>query len=166
MRRVLPKRRRHVTAKGHCGNSGFFVTVGFYEDGLPGEVWFDVAKAGTQMKAVGHGLAMMISVALQYGAPLDALLDTLSDFAPNDFPTAFAKTIREIVSDERTNPDFSEQVYTEPPSEEVGTTQPGPEAVGWTPVSTHVTTTEVEIEDPDEWTNPTYTPNEDESSRD
>lgn len=162
MRRVLPKRRRHVTAKGHCGNSGLFVTVGFYEDGSPGEVWFDVAKAGTQMKAVGHAMAMVISVALQYGAPLEALLDTLSDFSPNDFPTAFAKTIREIVSGERTNSNikvFSEQVYTEPPSEEVGVPQPGPEAVGWKP-------TEVEIEDPDEWTNPTHTPHEDESSRD
>lgn len=93
----LPHRRRISTVGGRCGNVKFFVTVGFYDDGRPGECFFDVAKAGTQMRAVGHAMAMMVSIALQHGASLSTILDTLSDFSPDDFPTAFAGAMREAI---------------------------------------------------------------------
>lgn len=97
-RSPLPHRRRISTVGGRCGNVKFFVTVGFYEDGRPGECFFDVAKAGTQMRAVGHAMAMMVSIALQHGASISTILDTLGDFSEDDFPTAFAKAMREAIS--------------------------------------------------------------------
>lgn len=96
-RSPLPHRRRISTVGGRCGNVKFFVTVGFYDDGRPGECFFDVAKAGTQMRAVGHAMAMMVSIALQHGASISTILDTLSDFSPDDFPTAFAGAMREAI---------------------------------------------------------------------
>lgn len=136
-RSTLPHRRQISTVGGRCGNVKFFVTVGFYEDGRPGECFFDVAKAGTQMRAVGHAMAMMVSIALQHGAPIDTILDTLSDFSPDDFPTAFAKAMREAIEvGPKSEPDIE-------------------------PVQFASQDVIVEVEDEDEWTTPTYTPHED-----
>ncbi len=138
-RAPLPHRRRISTVGGRCGNVKFFVTVGFYNDGRPGECFFDVAKAGTQMRAVGHAMAMMVSIALQHGASISTILDTLSDFSPDDFPTAFASAMREAIEVGPGAPHVPETV--EPAEAE-------PAQV-------------IEIEDEEEWTNPTYTPHED-----
>ena len=144
-RSPLPHRRRISTVGGRCGNVKFFVTVGFYEDGTPGECFFDVAKAGTQMRAVGHAMAMMVSIALQHGASISTILDTLSDFSPDDFPTAFAVAMREAI--------------------EVGPGEVSVSGAPHTPETVEFSEAEsvrvIEIEDDEEWTNPTYTPHED-----
>ena len=46
MRRVLPQRRAAETFNLRFWNQSFTVTVGFYADGTPGEVFIDSGKTG------------------------------------------------------------------------------------------------------------------------
>lgn len=52
-----------------------YVTVGFYEDGTPGEVFFRMHKIGSQIQGLLDIIATSISIALQYGAPLDVFVN-------------------------------------------------------------------------------------------
>ena len=46
MRRVLPQRRAAETFNLRFWNQSFSVTIGFYPDGTPGEVFIDGGKTG------------------------------------------------------------------------------------------------------------------------
>ncbi len=84
-RRRLPTTRKGVTRKFeiHGGDAGeprifdVYVTVGLYDDGAPGEVFVKVGKAGSELSGVYAALSLVISMALQHGVPLRALLDKL-----------------------------------------------------------------------------------------
>jgi ribonucleoside-diphosphate reductase alpha chain len=54
------------------------VTVGLYEDGLPGEVFIRMAKEGSTVSGLMDSFATAVSVALQYGVPLQILCDKFS----------------------------------------------------------------------------------------
>ena len=51
MRRVLPQRRAAETFDLRFWNQPFTVTVGFYADGTPGEVFIDSGKTGQDIQA-------------------------------------------------------------------------------------------------------------------
>lgn len=55
-----------------------FFTVGMYDDGRPGEVFIDVAKAGTALRAWAGSTAKLMSLMLQYGVPLHEMIDALA----------------------------------------------------------------------------------------
>ncbi len=84
-REVLPDRRRSWRRKAVVAGQSCYLTVGLYSDGRPGEVFVDVAKAGTAMKAMLSTIAIYMSIALQHGAPLKTLLDAVDglDFEPS-----------------------------------------------------------------------------------
>jgi ribonucleoside-diphosphate reductase alpha chain len=48
-----------------------------YGDGRPGEVFIKMAREGSTLSGVMDGLALSISIGLQYGVPLKALVDKL-----------------------------------------------------------------------------------------
>jgi len=78
-RERLPERRRSLTQKmsihdEHGRETGIFVTTSIYEDGRLGEVFVGAAKMGTTMRGVMDALAMVISIALQHGTPVEALV--------------------------------------------------------------------------------------------
>ena len=50
MRRILPQRRAAETFNLRFWNQPFTVTVGFYADGTPGEVFIDGGKTGQDMQ--------------------------------------------------------------------------------------------------------------------
>ena len=50
MRRVLPQRRAAETFDLRFWNQPFTVTVGFYPDGTPGEVFIDGGKTGKDIR--------------------------------------------------------------------------------------------------------------------
>jgi ribonucleoside-diphosphate reductase alpha chain len=58
---------------GHEG----YITVGMYEDGRPGEVFIKMAKEGSTLSGIMDGLALTISLGLQYGVPLKVFVDKL-----------------------------------------------------------------------------------------
>ena len=51
MRRVLPRRRAAETFHLRFWNQSFTVTVGFYADGTPGEVFIDGGKTGQDIQS-------------------------------------------------------------------------------------------------------------------
>jgi ribonucleoside-diphosphate reductase alpha chain len=73
----MPVERASVTHKFSVGGHEGYITVGMYEDGRPGEVFIKMAKEGSTLSGVMDGLALTISLGLQYGVPLKVFVDKL-----------------------------------------------------------------------------------------
>ena len=86
-RRRLPDERQAITHKFSINGHEGFLTVGLYEDGQPGEVFLLMAKEGSTISGLMDSFAQAVSVALQYGVPLQILVDkfTHSRFEPSGF---------------------------------------------------------------------------------
>lgn len=78
VRRRLPNERRSLTHHFSVGGQEGYVTVGLYEDGLPGEVFIRMAKEGSIVSGLMDSFATAVSLALQYGVPLQILCDKFS----------------------------------------------------------------------------------------
>ena len=78
VRRKLPDERQALTHKfdivGHEG----YITVGLFEDGSPGEIFLVMAKEGSTISGFADAFAQAVSYALQYGVPLQVLVDKFS----------------------------------------------------------------------------------------
>ena len=77
-RRRLPDERRSLTHHFSVGGQEGYVTVGLYEDGLPGELFIRMAKEGSTVSGLMDSFATAVSLALQYGVPLQILCDKFS----------------------------------------------------------------------------------------
>jgi ribonucleoside-diphosphate reductase alpha chain len=76
-REKLPTERASITHKFSVGGHEGYVTVGMYEDNRPGEVFIKMSKEGSTLSGVMDGLALTLSIGLQYGVPLKVLVDKL-----------------------------------------------------------------------------------------
>jgi len=74
VRRRLPDERKAITHKFQIGNHEGYLTVGLYEDGSPGEIFIVMAKQGSAISGMMDAFATSVSMALQYGVPLKALV--------------------------------------------------------------------------------------------
>jgi ribonucleoside-diphosphate reductase alpha chain len=74
-RRKLPSERQSITHKFSIGGHEGYITVGMYETGEPGEIFIKMAKEGSTLSGFMDGFALSVSVGLQYGVPLKALVD-------------------------------------------------------------------------------------------
>jgi len=110
-RTKLPETRYHGVTKrvSACGYE-FYLTVNFYPDTLkPGEVFIIIASTGSVISGFVDALALTISVALQYGVPIEVLLGKYRHMrfepqGPPDYSSlvdAFAVAIEEIVVEMR-----------------------------------------------------------------
>lgn len=70
VRRRLPDERHSLTHHFSVGGQEGYVTVGLYEDGLPGELFIRMAKEGSTVSGLMDSFATAVSLALQYGVPL------------------------------------------------------------------------------------------------
>jgi len=77
-RRRLPDERRALTHHFSVGGQEGYVTVGLYEDGQPGEVFIKMAKEGSTVSGLMDSFATAVSLALQYGVPLQVLCNKFS----------------------------------------------------------------------------------------
>jgi ribonucleoside-diphosphate reductase alpha chain len=86
-RRKLPDERKSITHKFSVGGHEGYIIVGMYEEGTPGEIFIKMAKEGSTLSGFMDGLALSISIGLQYGVPLKALVDKLTNtrFEPSGF---------------------------------------------------------------------------------
>ena len=86
-RRKLPDERQAITHKFSVNGHEGYITVGLYEDGLPGEIFLVMAKEGSTISGLMDAYATAISIALQYGVPLQTLVDKFSHmrFEPSGF---------------------------------------------------------------------------------
>ena len=73
IRRTLPQRRAAETFDLRFWNQPFTVTVGFYADGTPGEVFIDGGKTGQDIQSTARDAAVVLSLALQHGAPIETI---------------------------------------------------------------------------------------------
>jgi ribonucleoside-diphosphate reductase alpha chain len=74
-RRRMPDERRAITHKFQIGNHQGFITVGLYDDGTPGEVFITMSKEGSVISGLMDSFATSISIGLQYGVPLEVLVN-------------------------------------------------------------------------------------------
>ena len=83
-RRYLPKRRKGYIREAYVGGHKVFLRTGEYEDGSLGEVFIDMYKEGASFKGLLNCFAVLASKALQYGMPLEELVDsfTFTRFEP------------------------------------------------------------------------------------
>lgn len=77
-REQLPQRRLCETISFTLGGLTYQATVGFYSDGRPGEIFLDCAKSGTDAQINARDAAIALSMALQFGASLEAVRGALS----------------------------------------------------------------------------------------
>jgi ribonucleoside-diphosphate reductase alpha chain len=86
-RRRLPDERRAITHKFSIQGHEGYITVGLYEDGKPGEIFLVMAKEGSVVSGLMDSFATAISLALQYGVPLEVLVNKFSHarFEPSGF---------------------------------------------------------------------------------
>jgi ribonucleoside-diphosphate reductase alpha chain len=87
LRKRLPAERQAVTHKFEISGHEGYITVGLYQDGTPGEIFLKMAKEGSTISGLMDSFATAISLALQYGVPLKALVDKFSHarFEPAGF---------------------------------------------------------------------------------
>jgi ribonucleoside-diphosphate reductase alpha chain len=89
VRRKLPDERRAITHKFDIQGHEGYITVGIYEDGNPGEIFLVMSKEGSTISGLMDAFATAISLALQYGVPLEVLV---KKFAHTRFePSGFTK---------------------------------------------------------------------------
>jgi len=86
-RRKLPDERKSITHKFSVGGHEGYITVGMYAEGAPGEIFIKMAKEGSTLSGFMDGMALSISIGLQYGVPLRTLVDKLTNtrFEPSGF---------------------------------------------------------------------------------
>jgi ribonucleoside-diphosphate reductase alpha chain len=75
MRRRLPSKRHGLTQEAKVGGNKIFLRTGEYEDGSLGEIFIDMHKEGAALRSVMNCFAMLVSIALQYGVPLEILVE-------------------------------------------------------------------------------------------
>ncbi len=73
-RRRLPDERKSITHKFRVAEHEGFITVGLFEDGTPGEIFITISKDGSTLSGIMNALALSISLNLQYGVPLEAIV--------------------------------------------------------------------------------------------
>ena len=100
-RRKLPDERRAITHKFSINEHEGYLTVGLYEDGQPGEIFLVMAKEGSTISGLMDAFATSISIALQYGVPLQTLVDkfTHTRFEPSGFTKNPEIPIAKSISD-------------------------------------------------------------------
>jgi ribonucleoside-diphosphate reductase alpha chain len=102
-RKRLPDERRAITHKFSISGHEGYITVGLHEDGKPGEIFLTMAKEGSVVSGLMDSFATAISMALQYGVPLEVLVSKFSHarFEPSGFTNnknvPFAKSIVDYI---------------------------------------------------------------------
>jgi ribonucleoside-diphosphate reductase alpha chain len=102
-RRKLPDERHSITHKFDIAGHEGYITVGLFDDGTPGEIFLTMAKEGSTISGFADAFAQAISYALQYGVPLQVLVDKFSHarFEPSGMTknpeVRFAKSIVDYI---------------------------------------------------------------------
>jgi ribonucleoside-diphosphate reductase alpha chain len=87
VRRKLPDERKAITHKFDIQGHEGYLTVGLYEDGMPGELFVTMAKEGSTISGLMDAFATQTSYSLQFGVPVKFMVDKFSHmrFEPSGF---------------------------------------------------------------------------------
>jgi ribonucleoside-diphosphate reductase alpha chain len=86
-RERLPDTRRSMTHKFDIQGHEGYITVGFYPDGRPGELFITMAKEGSTIGGLMDTIGTLVSMGLQYGVPLSVFVNKFAHqrFEPAGF---------------------------------------------------------------------------------
>ena len=100
----MPRERQSITHKFSLGGHEGYITAGMYEDGTVGEIFLtDIGKEGSTLRGMMNSFATAISIALQYGVPLETLVRKFAymRFEPEGITTnpeiPFAKSMPDYI---------------------------------------------------------------------
>jgi ribonucleoside-diphosphate reductase alpha chain len=103
-RKRMPRERQSLTHKFSLGGHEGYITAGLYEDKTVGEIFLtDIGKEGSTLRGMMNSFATTISIALQYGVPLETLVRKFSymRFDPEGMTTnpeiPFAKSLPDYI---------------------------------------------------------------------
>jgi len=78
-RKRMPRERQSITHKFSIGGHEGYITAGMYPDGTVGEIFLtDIGKEGSTLRGMMNSFATAISISLQYGVPLETLVQKFS----------------------------------------------------------------------------------------
>jgi ribonucleoside-diphosphate reductase alpha chain len=77
-RERLPDRRGHELVDFDHGGFRYTAGVGRFADGRLAEVFFNVAKSGTEIETTARDAAIVASLALQHGATVETIRHALT----------------------------------------------------------------------------------------
>jgi len=103
VQRRMPVERQALTHKFNIAGHEGYITVGLYDDGSLGEIFINMSKEGSTVSGLMDAFARAISYALQYGVPLEVLVDKFSHtrFEPSGFTgnseIPYAKSITDYI---------------------------------------------------------------------
>ncbi|WP_439572609.1 hypothetical protein [Phreatobacter sp.] len=98
-RQPLPDRRGAVTISLKVGGRSYAVTAGFYPDGRTGEVFIAApGEAGSEIEAILRDGAILLSFALQYGAPMPDLLHAMTREASGDLSSVIGRLAEAVAT--------------------------------------------------------------------
>jgi ribonucleoside-diphosphate reductase alpha chain len=100
----MPRERKSLTHKFSLGGHEGYITAGMYDDGSVGEIFLtDIGKEGSTLRGMMNSFATAISIALQYGVPLETLVSKFAymRFEPEGITTnpeiPFAKSMPDYI---------------------------------------------------------------------
>lgn len=76
IRKRLPKKRDGHIREARVGGHKVYLRTGEYDDGSLGEIFIDMYKEGAAFRGLLNSFAILASKALQYGIPLEELVET------------------------------------------------------------------------------------------
>lgn len=87
LRHKMPDERNAVTHKFNIAGHKGYLTVGLFEDGIPGELFITMSKEGSTISGMMDAFATAVSIALQYGVPLRTFINKFAHmrFEPAGF---------------------------------------------------------------------------------
>ncbi len=103
VRRRLPVECESVRHKFEIAGHKGYIHTGFYEDGKVGEIFIRMSKEGSTISGLMDTIATLTSIALQYGVPLEALVNKFSHvrFEPSGFTSnpnvPYAKSLTDYI---------------------------------------------------------------------
>ncbi len=103
VRRRLPRHRPSRTISFQVGDAEGYITAGEYPDNGIGEIFLKVAKQGSTLSGIMDAFAIAVSIALQYGVPLETFVEKFINmkFEPsgmtNDPDVRFASSLVDYI---------------------------------------------------------------------
>ena len=104
IRRTLHQHRAAETFDMRFWNQLFTVTVGFYADGTPGEVFIDSRKTGGDVEAVARNAAVTLSLGLQHGVPIESIRHAVTRNGASGAPASIIGAVVDAVADHDKGP--------------------------------------------------------------
>ena len=99
MRRTLPQRRASETFTLRFWNQNFTITIGRFPDGTIGEVFIDGGKSGQDVQSTARDAAVVLSLALQHGTPIEAIRHAVTRSGSGEAASILGATVDRLATE-------------------------------------------------------------------